>query len=86
MGPIPKGTHHRVCVSPCFDIRGRSAFCICVARVRFIQKGAYPMLDAVHAVASRMDTVSIVNGDVWEHFRDVLARKVIFCRYITTLR
>jgi hypothetical protein len=51
MGPIPKGTHRHVCVSPRFAIRRRSAFCICEARVHFIPKGAYPRLDAVHAAA-----------------------------------
>jgi hypothetical protein len=35
-------------------------------------------LDAVHVVAWRMDTVSIVNGNVCGRFRDVLARKVCF--------
>jgi hypothetical protein len=49
MGPIPKGTHCRIYVSPHFAIRGRSAFCICEARIRFIPKGAYMRLDAVHA-------------------------------------
>jgi hypothetical protein len=35
-------------------------------------------LDAVHAATWRMDTVSIVNGNVCGRFRDVLARKVHF--------
>jgi hypothetical protein len=35
-------------------------------------------LDAVHAAAWRMDTVSIVNGNICGRFRDVLARKVRF--------
>jgi hypothetical protein len=35
-------------------------------------------LDAVHAAAWRMDTISIVNGSVCGPFRDVLARKVRF--------
>jgi hypothetical protein len=35
-------------------------------------------LDVVHAAALRMDTVSILNGNVCEHFRDVLAWKVHF--------
>jgi hypothetical protein len=35
-------------------------------------------LDAVHAAVWRMDTVSIVNGNVCGHFRDVLARAVCF--------
>jgi hypothetical protein len=49
MGPIPKGTHYRVCVSPHFVIRGRSTFCICEARIGFIPKGVYLRLDVVHA-------------------------------------
>jgi hypothetical protein len=28
-----------------------------------------------------MDTISIVNGNVCGRFRDMLARKVLFCRY-----
>jgi hypothetical protein len=40
--------------------------------------GGCPRLDAVHAAAWRMDTVSIVNGNVCGRFRDVLARKVRF--------
>jgi hypothetical protein len=40
--------------------------------------GGCPRLDAVHVVAWRMDTVSIVNGNVCGCFRDVLARKVRF--------
>jgi hypothetical protein len=43
-------------------------------------------LDAVHAAASRMYVVSIVNGNVCGRFHDVLARKVRFLQYITTLR
>jgi hypothetical protein len=35
-------------------------------------------MDAVHAAAWRMDTVSIVNGNVCRRFRDVLERKVRF--------
>jgi hypothetical protein len=35
-------------------------------------------LDAVHAVAWRMDVVSIVNGNVCGRFRDVLAQMVYF--------
>jgi hypothetical protein len=38
-------------------------------------------LDVVHAVAWCMDTISIVNGNVRGRFRDVLAWKVLFCRY-----
>jgi hypothetical protein len=38
-------------------------------------------LDAVHAAAWCMDTVSIVNGNVCGLFCDVLAWKVLFCRY-----
>jgi hypothetical protein len=49
MGPNPKGTHCRVCVSSHFAIRGRSPFGICEARIRSIPKGAYLRLDAVHA-------------------------------------
>jgi hypothetical protein len=49
MGPNPKGTHSHVCVSPRFAIRGRSAFCVCEARIRFIPKGVYLRLDVVHA-------------------------------------
>jgi hypothetical protein len=40
--------------------------------------GGCPRLDAVHAAALRMDTVSIVNGNVCGRFCDVLARKVRF--------
>jgi hypothetical protein len=40
--------------------------------------GGCSRLDAVHAAALRMDTVSIVNGTVCGRFRDVLARKVRF--------
>jgi hypothetical protein len=40
--------------------------------------GGCPRLDAVHAAAWRMDTISIVNGSVCGPFRDVLARKVRF--------
>jgi hypothetical protein len=38
-------------------------------------------LDTVHATASCMYTVSIVNGNVCRRFHDVLAWKVLFCRY-----
>jgi hypothetical protein len=38
--------------------------------------GGCPRLDAVHAAALRMDTVSIVDGNVCGRFRDVVARKV----------
>jgi hypothetical protein len=37
-------------------------------------------LDAVHAAALRMDTVSIVNGNVCGRFRDMLAQKVHLLR------
>jgi hypothetical protein len=40
--------------------------------------GGCPRLDAVHAAAWRMDTISIVNSNVCGRFRDVLARKVHF--------
>jgi hypothetical protein len=40
--------------------------------------GGCPMLDAVHATAWCMDTVSIVNGNVCGCFRDVLVREVRF--------
>jgi hypothetical protein len=40
--------------------------------------GGCPRLDAVHEVGEHMDAVSIVNGNVCERFRDVLARKVRF--------
>jgi hypothetical protein len=40
--------------------------------------GGCPRLDAVHAAAWRMDTVPIVNGNVYGRFRDVLAQKVRF--------
>jgi hypothetical protein len=43
--------------------------------------GGCPRLDVVHAAAWRMDTVSIVNGNVCGRFRDMLAWKVLFCRY-----
>jgi hypothetical protein len=42
--------------------------------------GGCPRLDAVHAAAWRMDTVSIVNGNVCGCFCDVLARKVRFLK------
>jgi hypothetical protein len=35
-------------------------------------------LDTVHAAAKHMDVVSIVNGNVYRCFRDVLAWKVHF--------
>jgi hypothetical protein len=38
-------------------------------------------LDAVHAPAWCMDTIYIVNSNICGHFCDVLARKVLFCRY-----
>jgi hypothetical protein len=38
-------------------------------------------LDAVHAADWCMDVVSIVNGNVCGRFCDVLAQKVLFCRY-----
>jgi hypothetical protein len=37
MGPIPKGTHRRVCVSPRFSTRGRSVLQKCEARMHSIQ-------------------------------------------------
>jgi hypothetical protein len=40
--------------------------------------GGCPRLDAVHAAAWRMHTVSIVNGNVCGCFCDVLAREVRF--------
>jgi hypothetical protein len=43
---------------------------------RLHSNGGCPRLDAVHAAALRMDTVSIVNGNVCGRFRDVLAQKV----------
>jgi hypothetical protein len=39
-------------------------------------------LDVVHAVAWRMDTISIVNGNVCEHFCDMLAREVRFLQVL----
>jgi hypothetical protein len=36
MGPIPKGTHRRVCVSPRFAIRGHSVLQKCEVRMHFI--------------------------------------------------
>jgi hypothetical protein len=60
---VPHGSHVRdgwdlfqrkptvASVSPRFAIRGRSTFCICEVKIRFIPKGAYPRLDAVHAAA-----------------------------------
>jgi hypothetical protein len=84
MGPNPKGTHLRVCVSPRFAIRGRSALWICEARICFIRKEAYLRLDAVHAAAWRMDVVSIVNGNVCGCFRECWHERflcsVIFCK------
>jgi hypothetical protein len=38
--------------------------------------GGCRRLDAVHAAALHMDTISIVNGNVCGCFRDVLAHKV----------
>ena len=38
-------------------------------------------MDAVHAAALRMDTVSIVNGNVWGRFRECWHERFIFCRY-----
>jgi hypothetical protein len=43
--------------------------------------GGCPRLDAVHAAAWCMDTVSIMNGNVCGRFRDVLAWRFVFCRY-----
>jgi hypothetical protein len=40
--------------------------------------GGCPRLDAVHAAAWRMDTISIVNDIVCGRFRDVLAQKIHF--------
>jgi hypothetical protein len=42
-------------------------------------------LDAVHAAAWRMDTVSTVNGNVCGRFRDVLAQKVRFLQYANNI-
>jgi hypothetical protein len=69
MGPNLEGTHCRVCVSPRFAICGRSTFCICEARIRFIQRsvsevGRCPCSD------KRMGAVSIVNGNVCGLFHE----------------
>jgi hypothetical protein len=42
--------------------------------------GGWLRLEAVHVVAWRMDTISIVNGNICGRFRDVLAQEVHFCR------
>jgi hypothetical protein len=47
----------------------------------FHSHGGCLRLDAVHAVDWCMDTVSIVNSNVCGCFHDVLAQKVLFCRY-----
>jgi hypothetical protein len=80
MGPNPKGTHCRFCVSPHFAIRGCSTLCICEARMHSIQKECL-RLDVVHAAAWCMDTVSISERYYMGTLPDVLARKVLFCRY-----
>jgi hypothetical protein len=56
------------------------AFCMSNTRGKdtLHSNGGSPRLDAVHAAAWRMDTISIVNGNVCGCFRDVLAWKVCF--------
>jgi hypothetical protein len=43
-------------------------------------------LDAVHAAAWHIDTIFIVNSNVCGRFRDVLAQKILFCRYTNNVR
>jgi hypothetical protein len=64
----------------CRHVCHTCAFCMSIMRGKdtLHSNGGSPRLDAVHAMALRMDTVSIVNGNVWGRFRDVLARKVRF--------
>jgi hypothetical protein len=66
----------------CLHVYHTCAFCMSNMRGKdtlHSNKGC-PRLDAVHAAAWRMDTVSIVNRNVCGRSRDVLARKVRFLR------
>jgi hypothetical protein len=68
MAPNPKGTHCRVCVSPRFAIRGRSAFLYMQGKdplhstMSVFEVGHCPCSD------KRMGDVSIVNGNVCGRF------------------
>jgi hypothetical protein len=42
-------------------------------------------LDAVHAAALRMDTVSIVNGNVCGAFVTCWHERFVFCRYTNNI-
>jgi hypothetical protein len=52
--------------------------------------GECPRLDAVHAAASRMDAVSIVNGNVCGRFHECWHERFVvfcdFCRYTNLVR
>jgi hypothetical protein len=68
-----------------YDLWCRHVYHMCAFRMSIMRgkdtlhsNGGCPRLDAVHAAAWRMDTVSIVNGNVCGRFHDVLARKVLF--------
>jgi hypothetical protein len=56
------------------------AFCMSNMRGKHTlhSNGGCPRLDAVHTAAWRMDTISIVNGNVCGRFHDVLALEVRF--------
>jgi hypothetical protein len=62
---------------------------VCIPHAEYARQGYTPFKRRVsevgrcHASAWCMDTISIVNGNVCGRFRDVLAWKVIFCRYTT---
>jgi hypothetical protein len=64
----------------CHHVYHTCAFRMSIMRGKDIlhSNGGCPRLDAVHAAAWRMDTISIVNGTVCGRFHDVLARKVHF--------
>ena len=87
MGPIPKGIHCRVYVSPRFAIREHDS------ALRTCEGGRPPLKRSVSQIGrcpcsvKRMGAVSIVNGNVCGRFRDVLAWKVLsFAGTLTTFR
>jgi hypothetical protein len=68
-----------------YELWSRHVYHTCAFRMSIMRgkdtlhsNGGCPRLDAVHEAALRMDTVSIVNGNVCGRFRDVLAWKVRF--------
>jgi hypothetical protein len=64
----------------CRHVYHTCAFCMSTMRGKdtLHSNGGCPRLDAVHAAVGRMDTISIVNGNVCGRFHDMLARKVRF--------